>query len=226
MAADVEARLSRALLDNAELRAALNDARGERLVRNATKSRQETSRFELVLHAENLPDTIDPRDTLIKAAAGAHAADTLFRIYKSPYYAVYSAAASPFTAMGIILGICGIYSVLGWASVVSWPDFVCTLLLHNMQMLRKVMRTFGFVALVLLISFIFGVWIDAVHYEAPRVLAVVTLGWGLLTGLLGDARRPVKKTHGWFSNLIYLGFITCGWTVILLYCEHGRASEN
>ena len=82
MAADVEARLSRALLDNAELRAALNDARGERLVRNATKSRQETSRFELVLHAENLPDTIDPRDTLIKAAAGAHAADTLFRIYK------------------------------------------------------------------------------------------------------------------------------------------------
>jgi len=204
----------------AELKAALAEAQGRRPPREEQSVQRATqTEYELVILAGALPSRIDPRDTVARALFGEAIANVCFRIYKSPGFQVYSAISAVASAPGVVLGVSGIYSVLGWAPLSILPTALLLISVLNSKMIRLVMGTFAFVSLALLTTFIVGVWLYVVSFDPPRVLSILTVGYTFFYCLVSDSRLPVKNKHSAVARMSFLGIVASGWVFIVLFCE-------
>jgi len=177
------------------------------------------STYEIIVLDGKLPSRIDPRDNVALRLFGPKVSDALFRIFRAPAVLMWAAIVTPLAGCCAVLGISGVYSYLGWACLSVWPSTILVFAFHNVHVLRCIFYSFAFRTLMMLNVFVIGVLLDAVSFEAPRVAAILSLALALFMGLVGDARRPVKHSHGILLSVNHVALSVCGWALIILFCE-------
>ena len=115
--------------------------------------------FEYATVPDDMPDIIDPRETVAAFLFGAQASDSLFHGFNFRLIQLFYLFSSLLGAVCVVLSVSGTYPYLGWFSIGGIPAFIFGFLFSNIRLLKQLFRSFNFLALFALISFTAAVWL-------------------------------------------------------------------
>jgi hypothetical protein len=157
------------------------------------KSSRSRSCYKLHINMTKLPLCVNPRDTLCAALLSEKSSQKLFNLtLRNKCVLMMLALLNGSAQMITILGLC-YDSSLGWYTVLGFPPLILSFIQLNREILKALIQTFEWWAMIIANIIVFVSLIDAVKFDPPRVVIVLFVCLSLPFTLCLDSRSYVKR---------------------------------